>query len=86
MGQKSIQELRDMVVALQERVAKLEKRCGESKPPIVDDDPTHELPSLEQHGKEQCQQSVDLRRDDRAVRGGTRHSRRTRTTKTRLTY
>jgi len=48
MGQKSIQELRDMVVALQERVAKLQKRCGESKPPIVDDDPTHELPSLEQ--------------------------------------
>jgi hypothetical protein len=48
MGQKSIQELRDMVVALQERVAKLEKRCGESEPLIVDDDPTHELPSLEQ--------------------------------------
>jgi hypothetical protein len=48
MGQKSIQELRDMVVALQERVTKLEKRCGESEPLNVDDDPTHELPSLEQ--------------------------------------
>ena len=50
MGQKSIQELRDMVVALQERVTKLEKRCGESEPLNVDndDDPTHELPTLEQ--------------------------------------
>ena len=48
MGQKSNQELRDMVLALQERVAKLEKRCGESEPLNVDDDPTYELPSLEQ--------------------------------------
>jgi hypothetical protein len=50
MGQISIQELRDMVLALQERVAKLEKRCEESEPPNVDDDDdsTNELPSLEQ--------------------------------------